>query len=200
MSIQGLCDICWLQLFIFLLLIKHMIKVSFALASGIIQDAANMSLREPNVLEISLFVVTDWSLRNWKWYIWVTKTGYCPDYWKISLEKVNLQLNNAKKHITNNRIDLVIWVSLYKLTNYAYVLWRTASWVGLYRIEKRKEEREGGALVLSHTHQKETGLSNREKERNLRRAEADRDKNICLASTWLPGLGPPLRDMVLVCV
>lgn len=53
-----------------------------------------------------------------------------------------------------------------------------------YRIEKRKEEKEGGAprsCSLTHSTEKETGLSKREKERNLRRAEADRDKTF----VWL---------------
>lgn len=63
---------------------------------------------------------------------------------------------------------------------------------------RKSEREEHHTLVLSkNSAEKETGLSKREREE----LEACRDRqgqNICLASTCLPGSGPPLRDMVLV--
>lgn len=62
---------------------------------------------------------------NWK----LQMLGISLHYRKINLEKINMWLNNVEKYFMHYRIDMIIQMSLYKVTYYAYALWRRASWV-----------------------------------------------------------------------
>lgn len=154
-SIQGLC---WLQLFILLLLIRRMIKVSFALASGIIQEAADVSLWEHSVVEILLSVVPGWGLHTENSTFQLQKQVNPLHDWKFSLEEVNTKFKKGKEHINDmiNRHDLLDVATRSDILRLSFLKNSImGSTVQSWKKEGREREREEHlALVLSHTHQK----------------------------------------------